>query len=121
MLTSLALTVAGINSGASQTLPKVSTAGMSSVYQTPDGSLKETISHTVPKDGTGDIRSLIKVAEVKSVTNNGITSNLRPVILSFNIVRPATGYTVTEVQALITGFKSQLTDTLVAQLLGLES
>lgn len=105
---------------AAVTLPKVVTQGMSSTYTTPDGALSETISHQPQRNG--DVHTLVKVTQLKADPDPvGTTGKDLALAIHLKIERPATGFSATEVDALLQALKGQLTTAFVTRLYGRES
>jgi len=107
-------------------LPKVSTQGLSSVYQNADETLKETISHQIqqPKGSSGRrVRSLIRVDQRTVVADpvSGVNSDFDTLSVQLVIERPEYGFTVTQVDYLVQALKAQLTTAIVTKLYGKES
>lgn len=102
-----------------KSMPRISTSGTSAVYQNADESFKMTISHTKSKDR---IRSMSRIdqrvvaADPLSSINDWETLGVYLVI-----DRPLVGFSSTQVEQLITGFKTWLDSTAMGRLYGQES
>jgi hypothetical protein len=102
-----------------KTMPKVSSTGTSTTYQLADKSFKLTISH---QESKGRIRSLAKV-EQRAVVADPLTSVNDYETLALHVVvdRPEVGFSSTQVDQLVAGFKTWLDSTMVGKLYGQES
>lgn len=102
-----------------QSMPRVSSTGTSSKYQKSDGSFAVTISHTVSKDR---VRSMARIDQ-RAIVADPLTAVNDYETLSFYFVvdRPLYGYSQTQVEQLVTGFKTWLDNTAVGKLYGQES
>jgi hypothetical protein len=102
-----------------QSMPRISSNGQQSVYVKADESFKMTISHSKPK---GRIRSMVRLDQ-RAVVADPLTAVNDYETLSFYCVvdRPEVGFTSTQVNNLITGFKTWLDSTAVGKVFGQES
>lgn len=102
-----------------QTMPRVSSTGLKSVYQKADGNWIFTISHTPSK---GKVRSMVRIDQ-RAVVADPLTSVNDYETLSFYVVvdRPDYGFTSTQLDQLITGFKTWLDATAIGKIFGMES
>lgn len=102
-----------------QSMPRVETNGRKSVYQKGDETFTLTLSHTRSGDR---LRSMARVDQ-KAIVPDPLTSVNDYETLSVYLVidRPDAGFTSTQLDQLITGFKSWLDSTAVAKLYGQES
>jgi hypothetical protein len=102
-----------------QIMPKVETAGRKTVYQKSDQSFTFTVSHTPSRDR---VRSMARLDQ-KAVVADPLTAVNDYETLSAYIVidRPLAGFTSTQVEQLITGFKTWLDATAIGKLYGQES
>lgn len=105
-----------------QSMPRVSvgsSGGLSSMYQKSDESFKLTISH---QKNAKRIRSMARIDQ-RSVVADPLTAENDYEILSFYVVidRPLVGYTQTQCEQLIAGFKTWLDNTAIGRLYGQES
>jgi len=102
-----------------KSMPRVSSSGTAAIYKLADGTYRLDVSHQESKQR---VRSLAKVTQqavvVDPLTSANDYDELR---IHFVMDRPEYGFTVTQCQQLVTGFKTWLTDAMVAQLFGQES
>lgn len=100
-------------------MPLVETKGRSGSYEKSDGTFAFKISHTPAKDR---VRSMARIDQ-KAIVPDPLTSVNDYETLSFYCVvdRPLAGFTVTQVEQLITGFKTWLDSTAIGKLFGQES
>lgn len=108
-----------INSVA-QSMPRVETSGKKTVYSKADETFKVTISHTPTKDR---VRSMARIDQRAIVTNPLDSTQSDYDTLSFYCVidRPNYGFTMTQVEQLVTGFQAWLNTAAVDKLYGQES
>lgn len=109
-------------SGTTSPLPKVSTSGDETVYQSADGLIQMLASH----DSGKRYRHLLRVNHSKLTPDPFVPAENVKVSMSCYIVFdvPTVGYTATEQLAVYTGFKTQFSatsDTLISKLLAGES
>lgn len=102
-----------------QSMPRVSTGGTKSTYQKNDLTYTLNLSHTQVKDR---IRSMARVDQ-RAIVPDPLTSVNDYETLSVYLVidRPLAGFSSTQVDQLITGFKTWLDSTAVGKLYGSES
>ena len=102
-----------------QSMPRVETNGRKSVYRKADETYTLTISHTPNKDR---VRSMARIDQ-KAVVPDPLTSVNDYETLSFYVVvdRPLAGFTMTQTEQLIAGFKTWLDNTAIDKLFGQES
>jgi hypothetical protein len=102
-----------------QSMPRISSVGTKSVYQKNDLSFTMTISHAVSKDR---LRSMVRVDQ-RAIVPDPLTAVNDYETLSFYVVidRPLAGFSSTQVEQLITGFKTWLDATSIGKLYGQES
>jgi len=102
-----------------QSMPRVSTSGLKTIYQKSDGNWIFTISHTPQKDR---IRSMVRIDQ-RAVVADPLTNVNDYETLSFYVVvdRPNYGFSSTQVDQLITGFKTWLDSTAIGKIFGQES
>lgn len=102
-------------------MPKVSSSGTSAHYQLADQSFALDISHQTTKDLR--VRSLAKITQRAIVTSPLDSTQSDYDTLAFHVVidRPEYGFTQTQVNDLIAGFKTWLDATMVGKLFGQES
>lgn len=102
-----------------QSMPRISTSGLESKYQKNDLSYTLTVKHTPTKDR---IRSLARV-DFRAVVADPLTAVNDFETLSFYVVidRPTYGFSSTQVEQLITGYKTWLDATMIGKLYGSES
>jgi len=100
-------------------MPRVSSTGLKSVYQKADGNWIFTISHTPTKDR---VRSMVRIDQ-RAIVADPLTAVNDYETLSFYVVvdRPTYGFTSTQVDQLITGFKTWLDSTAIGKVFGQES
>lgn len=107
-----------INSVA-QSMPRVSSKELSSVYSKSDGTFKLTISHTPSKDR---IRSMVRIDQRAIVTNPLDSTNDYDTLSFYSVIdRPVYGFTTAQVEQLVAGFQAWLTSGNVDKLIGTES
>jgi hypothetical protein len=104
------------------TLPKVSTEGNDTVYQTSDGLVVVSASHTYAKRN----RHLLRIDHSKLTADPFIpTENVKVGMSNYLVFDvPTAGYTATEALQVYQGFKSWFTassDAIITKLLGGES
>lgn len=109
-------------SGTTSPLPKVSTEGDETIYQSADGLIQMLASHDAGKR----LRHLLRVNHSKLTADPFIPSENVKVSMSCYIVFdvPPVGYTAAEQLAVYTGFKNQFSaasDTVISKLLAGES
>lgn len=104
-----------------QSMPRIETKGTSSKYQKADGTYTLTISHS-PAAGKDRVRSMARF-DKKAIVPDPLTAVNDWENLSFYVVvdRPLVGFTSTDVEQLITGFKTWLDATVMGKLFGQES
>lgn len=102
-----------------KSMPRISSNGLTTVYQKDDQTYKLTISH---QSSNGRIRSMARV-DNKAIVTNPLDSTNDYDTLSFYVVidRPEFGFTSTNVSDLIAGFKTWLDSTTIGKLFGQES
>lgn len=102
-----------------QVMPRVESNGTSSKYQKADGTYTLTISHQGSK---GRIRSMSRVDQL-AIVADPLTAVNDYETLGFYVVldRPEYGFTSTQVDQLIAGFKTWLDAGVIAKLFGRES
>lgn len=102
-----------------QSMPRVEIDGQKAIYRKSDGTYQLTISHQVQKD---KIRSVARL-DFKAVVADPLTAENDYETLSTYVVveRPSYGFTMTNLEQQITGFKTWLDNTMVDKLFGLES
>lgn len=109
-------------SGVTTPLPKVSTEGDETIYQSADGLIQMLASHDIGKR----YRHLLRVNHSKLTADPFIPAENVKVSMSCYIVFdvPPVGYTAAEQLAVYTGFKTQFTagtDAIISKLLAGES
>lgn len=108
-----------------KTMPKVETSGQSATYSLPDQTFSLRISHQTNKQkGTGKIR--IRSAAVfaqRAVVPDPLTSvnDYETVSVQLVLDRPEVGFSSTQIDQMVTGFKTWLDSTMVGKLYGKES
>lgn len=102
-----------------QSMPRISTSGLKSTYQKNDLTYTLNISHA---ESAGRIRSVARVDQ-RAVVADPLTAVNDYETLSFYCVvdRPLAGFSSTQVEQLITGFKTWLDATMIGKLYGRES
>lgn len=107
-------------SGSTVSLPRVRNGELSSDYANVDATV--ALSLKQERSGKGRLRSPIRFSKTK-VAADPLTSVNSEIGLAITMVidRPRSGFTLAEVQALVTAFKTWLTDAHVAQLVGGET
>lgn len=101
-------------------MPRVILQGTSAKYMLGDESFTLDISHQKSKDGR--IRSMAKITQ-RAVVADPLTNVNDYETLGFHVVidRPSYGFSQTQVEQLVTGFKTWLDNTMVGKLFGQES
>jgi ABC-type transporter MlaC component len=102
-----------------KSMPRISSEGTKSLYQTADELFKMTISHTKSGDR---IRSMVRVDQ-RAVVADPLTSVNDYENLGFYCVldRPIYGFTMAQIEQLIAGFKTWLDNTAIDRIVGSES
>lgn len=102
-----------------QSMPRVETTGQSSKYQTADESYKLSISH---QKSNKRIRSMVRI-DNRAVVPDPLTSVNDYENLGVYLVvdRPEVGFSATQVDNLVQGFKAWLTTANVTALYGQQS
>lgn len=100
-------------------MPRISLDGTSASYQTSDMLFKFKISHVRSKQR---VRSMVRLDQL-AIVPDPLTAVNDYETLSFYVVidRPEVGFTPTQIDQLITGFKTWLDSTAVGKLVGQES
>lgn len=102
-----------------QSMPRVSSKELSSIYSKSDGTFKLTISHTPSKDR---IRSMVRIDQRAIVTNPLDSTNDYDTLSFYSVIdRPVYGFTTAQVEQLVAGFQAWLTAGNVDKLIGTES
>lgn len=103
-----------------QTMPRVLTSGTSAKYQKADETFTLNVSHTNTKDRR--IRSMARIDQ-RAIVADPLTAENDYQVLSFYVVvdRPNYGFTQTQTEQLIAGFKTWLDNTMIGKLFGQES
>jgi hypothetical protein len=103
-----------------QSMPRVSSDGRKSVYQKSDQSFTMTVSHS--PSGSDRVRSLVRLDQ-RAIVPDPLTSvnDFENLSVQLVIDRPLAGFTSTQVEQLITGFKAWLDATAIGKLYGQES
>lgn len=107
-------------SGSAKSMPRISSEGLKSTYQSADSLHKMIISHQSTNNGR--IRSLVRF-DAQKIVENPLTSQSDYDFASLQLVidRPQAGFSTAEIDAMVAGFKTWLTTTAVTQLVGRES
>lgn len=102
-----------------QSMPRIASVGQKSTYQKNDLTFTLNLSHTVAKDR---IRSMARVDQ-RAIVPDPLTSVNDYETLSVYLVidRPLAGFSSTQVDQLIAGFKTWLDTTASGKLYGQES
>jgi hypothetical protein len=102
-----------------QSMPRVQTNAQKSIYSKADETFKLTLSHTPTKDR---VRSMARLDQ-RAIVADPLTAVNDYQTLSFYVVvdRPTYGFTMTQVEQLIAGFKTWLDNTAIDKLFGQES
>lgn len=109
--------------GSAQSMPRIQQAGLSSTYQTADSNYVLVISHQTRKaKGKSRVSSLAKFTQ-RAIVPDPLTSVNDYETVSVHVVidRPEAGFTATQIDALVQGFKAWLTTTVVTNMVGLQS
>jgi hypothetical protein len=104
-----------------QSMPRVETSTRKSIYQKNDQTFTLTISHQTGKDQR--IRHLARFDQRAIVTNPLDNTKQDYDTLTFYVVidRPSYGFSMTQTEQLIAGFKTWLDNTCIDKLFGQES
>lgn len=102
-----------------QSMPRISSTGQKSIYRKSDGTYQLTISHS---ESNNRVRSMARI-DNKAIVTNPLDSTNDFDTLSFYVVvdRPVFGFTSTQVDQLIAGFKTWLDTTTISKLFAQES
>lgn len=102
-----------------QSMPRISSTGTKSTYRKSDGTYQLTISHS---ESNNRVRSMARV-DNKAIVTNPLDSTNDFDTLSFYVVvdRPVFGFTQTQVDQLIAGFKTWLDSAAITKLFAQES
>lgn len=100
-------------------MPRVSSQGTSAIYQTADESLKMTISHQEAKDRT---RRMVRL-DKRVIAADPLTSenDYRTCGVYLVIDEPEYGFSDTDIDNIVQGFKTWLSSGNVTKVLGQES
>lgn len=102
-----------------QSMPRIANVGQKSTYQKNDMSFTLLLSHTVAKDR---VRSMARIDQRAIVPDPLTTVNDYETLSVYLVIdRPLAGFSSTQVDQLITGFKTWLDTTAVGKLYGQES
>lgn len=104
-----------------KSMPRILTSGTSAKYQMADETFSLSLSHTKTKDQR--IRSMARIDQRAIIADPLNSEKFDYDVLSYYSVidRPDYGFTLTQVQQLITGYKTWLTDAMVEALFGQQS
>lgn len=106
--------------GVANTLPRVLTDGLKSVYQNSDETLVLTISHEILKNGR--IRSMARLDQRKVVADPLTAVNDYQTLTEYKVIdRPSYGFVLNDVSYLDTAFNTWLGATNLTKLFGRES
>jgi len=106
-----------------QSMPRILVSGTSSTYAKSDESFKLTISHQkTASKGNRRIRSMARIDQ-RAIVPDPLTAVNDYETLSFYVVidRPEAGFSSTQTEQLITGFKTWLDATMIGKLYGQET
>lgn len=106
-----------------QSMPRILVSGTSSTYAKADESFKLTISHQKSTSkGNRRVRSMARIDQ-RAIVPDPLTAVNDYETLSFYVVidRPEVGFTSTQCDQLIAGFKTWLDSTMVGKLYGQET
>lgn len=106
-----------------KSMPRILNEGNHALYQLADGTFFLDIRHTsFRKDKKARIRSLAKFTQRAVVADPLTTVNdYETVDVSVQIDRPEAGFTSTQIDQMVAGFKTWLDSTMVGKLYGRES
>jgi len=106
-----------------KSMPRITSSGQNSTYQMGDQTFGLNVKHTpFSKDKKSRVKSLASFTQRKVVADPLTAVNdYENLIISVQIDRPLAGFTSTEVDQMVTGFKSWLDSTMVGKLYGQES
>lgn len=106
-----------------KSMPRIQQDGQSSLYQMSDQTFGLSIRHTSVKKGAKNrIKSLVAFTQ-RAVVPDPLTAvnDFETVTVSFQIDRPEAGFTATQIDQMVAGFKTWLDTTSVGKLYGRES
>lgn len=102
-----------------QSMPRISTKDLSSIYQTADEMFKLTISHITSNKR---VRTMSRIDQRAVVTDPLTSENDYDTLgLYYVLDRPEVGFSVAQIQQLVTGFQAWNTSAIIAQLVGKQS
>lgn len=106
-----------------QSMPRLQSDGKSAVYANADESFKLSVSHEKPVvKGKTRVRSLARIDQRAIVTNPLDSTNDYDTLTVYLVIdRPEVGFSSTQVDQLVSGFKTWLTSTMVGTLYGQQS
>lgn len=102
-----------------QSMPRISSTGLSSIYQSSDQLFKLTVSHITSNQR---VRSMGRIDQ-RAIVADPITSVNDYETLSLYTVldRPEVGFSIAQIQQLLAGHQAWLTSTIIAKMVGNES
>lgn len=106
-----------------KSMPRIQQDGQSSLYQMSDQTFSLALRHTaIKKSGKNRIKSLASFTQ-RAVVPDPLTSvnDFETVTISLQIDRPEAGFTATQIDQMVAGFKTWLDTTNVGKLYGRES
>lgn len=104
-------------------MPRIVNDGTHSIYQMNDQTFSLDIRHTsLKKDKKSRVKSLVTFSQ-RAIVPDPLTAanDYETVNVSIQVDRPEAGFTSTQIDQMIAGFKTWLTTTAVGQLYGRES
>lgn len=106
-----------------KSMPRILVGAMNSTYEIADKTFSLNVRHTSFKSAQKSrVRSLVTFTQRKIVPDPLTTVNdYETVSVSFQIDRPDAGFTATEIDHMVAGFKTWLSTAMVTQLVGRES
>lgn len=106
-----------------KSMPRIVNDGTHSTYQMPDQTFSLDIRHTsLRKDKKLRVKSLVSFSQ-RAIVPDPLTSvnDYETVTISLQIDRPEAGFTSTQIDQMIAGFKTWCDTNMVAKLFGRES
>lgn len=106
-----------------KSMPRILQSGTSATYRMVDQTFELNVKHTeLKRDKKSRIKSLVSFTQ-RAIVPDPLTAvnDYETVTWSLQLDRPVAGFTQTQVDQMLTGFKTWADSTLVGKLFGLES
>lgn len=110
-------------SGVPHSLPRIDTGPMKATYQTADSNLQLVVSHQqVRVSGKPRVKSLARLTK-RAIVPDPLTAVNDYETVSVHVVidRPEAGFSAADIDALVTGFKTWLSSSMVTSMVGFQS